>query len=131
MQKITFGIIGCGRIAQRHAEHISKMALLSAVCDTKPERAKELGAKYSCTDYSRIDDLLSAEKNIEVVSICTPNAFHAEHTIKALNAGKHVLCEKPMAITVSDCRRMIDAAEKAKKIFLSSNRIALIRRLWK
>ena len=115
MQKITFGIIGCGRIAQRHAEHISKMAQLIAVCDTKPGRAKDLALKYACHDYNRIDDLLSIEKSIDVVSICTPNAFHAEHTIKALNAGKHVLCEKPMAITSSDCHRMIDAAEKAKK----------------
>ncbi|MGA9405976.1 MAG: Gfo/Idh/MocA family oxidoreductase [Bacteroidota bacterium] len=115
MKKITFGIIGCGRIAQRHAEHINKMAQLVAVCDTKPGKAKDLGVKYACHDYSHIDDLLSTEKTIDVVSICTPNALHADHTIKALNAGKHVLCEKPMAITSSDCRRMIDAAEKAKK----------------
>ncbi len=115
MQKITFGIIGCGRIAQRHAEHISKMAELKAVCDVKQERAKELSAKYVCRQYAQIDELLSSEPSIDVVSICTPNALHADHTIKALNAGKHVLCEKPMAITSSDCRRMIDAAEKAKK----------------
>jgi UDP-N-acetyl-2-amino-2-deoxyglucuronate dehydrogenase len=115
MQKITFGIIGCGRIAQRHAEHISTMAQLSAVCDTKPARAKDLSTKYSCNAYGNIDELLSVEKNIDVISICTPNAFHAEHTIKALNAGKHVLCEKPMAITVGDCRKMIEAAEKANK----------------
>jgi len=115
MKKITFGIIGCGRIAQRHAEHISKMAELKAVCDVKQERAKELGTKYSCRQYFKIDDLLAAEKTIDVVSICTPNAFHAEHTIKALNAGKHVLCEKPMALTTSDCRNMITAAEKSKK----------------
>jgi predicted dehydrogenase len=116
MHKITFGIVGCGRIAQRHAEHISKLASLQGVCDVKPDRAKELAAKYSCNVYGGIDALLSAEKNVEVVSICTPNAFHAEHAIKALKAGKHVLCEKPMALTVSDCKAMIHESEKAGKI---------------
>lgn len=115
MQRITFGIVGCGRIAQRHAEHISTMAHLQAVCDTKPERAKDLRAKYGCNVYSNIDELLASEKKIDVVSICTPNSFHAEHSIKALSAGKHVLCEKPMALTAADCRRMIGEAEKAQK----------------
>jgi UDP-N-acetyl-2-amino-2-deoxyglucuronate dehydrogenase len=119
MQKFSFGIVGCGRIAQRHAEHISKIARVQAVCDVKPERAKELGAKYHCNTYTNIDDLLSSEKGLDVVSICTPNAFHAEQTIKCLRAGIHVLCEKPMAITTQDCRRMIEAAEQAgKQLFI-------------
>jgi len=115
MKKINFGIVGSGRIAQRHAEHISKVASLQAVCDIKPERANQLAGKYSCKSYTSIDDLLSGEKNLDVVSICTPNAFHAEHTIKALKAGKHVLCEKPMALTVNDCKAMIRESEKAGK----------------
>ncbi|HTX17320.1 MAG TPA: Gfo/Idh/MocA family oxidoreductase [Bacteroidota bacterium] len=116
MKKINFAIIGCGRIAQRHAEHISKMANLTAVCDVKEERAKELSAKYGCRPYKSIGDLLSAGQEIDVVSVCTPNAYHAEHSIAALGAGKHVLCEKPMALTTADCRKMIDASEKAKKL---------------
>ncbi|HTR81890.1 MAG TPA: Gfo/Idh/MocA family oxidoreductase [Bacteroidota bacterium] len=116
MQKIVFGIIGCGRIAQRHAEHISKLGTLQAVCDVKSARGKELGDKYSCSVYDNIDALLAAEKHLDVVSVCTPNAFHAEHTIKALRAGKHVLCEKPMALTAADCKAMIDESTKARKI---------------
>lgn len=119
MDKIQFAIIGCGRIAQRHAEHIHSMAHLAAVCDTKVQRADELGAKYRCRAYTTIDDLLSKEASVQVVSICTPNGLHAEHAIKALRAGKHVLCEKPMALRVADCRRMIEEEERnGRKLFV-------------
>ena len=119
MNKIQFAIIGCGRIAQRHAEHIHSMAHLAAVCDTKVQRADELSAKYGCRAYGSIDDLLSKEASVHVVSICTPNGFHAEHSIKALRAGKHVLCEKPMALRVADCRRMIEEEDRnGRKLFV-------------
>src|SRR5689334_19315293 len=113
--KIKFGIVGCGRIAQRHAEHIQNKGELVAVCDIVKERADETGKKYSAKVYYSIDDLLNNEKEIEVVSICSPNGLHAEHAIKCLKAGKHVLCEKPMATTVYDCGEMIKAAEKTNK----------------
>ena len=110
---MRFAIIGCGQIAQRHAEHISRVGILSAVCDIKKERAERLGKKYEAFWYSNINDLLENEiKMLDVISICTPNYLHAEHTIKALQAGFHVLCEKPMAITVHDCQRMIAEAKK-------------------
>ncbi|WP_018127122.1 Gfo/Idh/MocA family protein [Balneola vulgaris] len=115
MSKIRFAIIGCGRIAQRHAEHISNFAKLEAVCDIIPEKAESLGKEYAASSYKDIDDLLKNEKNVDVVSICSPNGLHAEHSIKALNAGFHVLCEKPMAINVHDCGLMIQAAEKNNK----------------
>ena len=101
MAEINFAIIGCGRMAQRHAEIISKTAKLKAVCDIKPDKAKEFAAKYNCTAYTSIDELLENEASIDVISVCTPNSFHSEHTIKSLQADKHVLCEKPMAISVS------------------------------
>lgn len=119
MKKLKFAIVGCGRIAQRHAEHINRLGILTAVSDIKIERAIELGEKYNATIYDNIDSLLSSQRDIDVVSICTPNGLHAEHTIKALNAGFNVLCEKPMALNVTDCRLMIDVAQKNnKKLFI-------------
>jgi len=119
LEKVKFGIIGCGRIAQRHAEHINNFGELKAVADIKLERAKELGEKYKCNIYNDIDSLLASEKKIDVISICTPNGLHAEHSIKALNAGFHVLCEKPMALTVQECKMMIKAAEdNNRKLFI-------------
>lgn len=114
MKKIKFAIVGCGRIAQRHAEHISRLGELVAVCDIVESKAKELGAKYNATSYENIEDMLAAEKP-DVVSICSPNGLHAEHSIKSLNAGFNVLCEKPMAISVEDCGEMIKTAERNNK----------------
>ena len=113
--KINFAIIGCGRIAQRHAEHILNNGNLVAVCDNVKSKADEFASKFSTKAYLSIEDLLDQEKDIDVVSICSPNGLHAEHSIKALNAGFHVLCEKPLAINVHDCGEMIKAAEKANK----------------
>ncbi len=113
--KIKFGIIGCGRIAQRHAEHISKKGELVAVCDVVKEKADKLGSVHHARVYYSLEDLLQTEKQLDVVSICSPNGLHAEHAIKSLKAGIHVLCEKPMAINVYDCGEMIKAAEKTNK----------------
>ena len=115
MKKIKFGIIGCGKIAVRHAEQIKKFAELLAVCDIIPERAKEFGEKNKCNYYTNINELLVNEKEIDIISICTPNGLHANHSIRALRAGKHVLCEKPMALTVRDCEKMIKEAEDANR----------------
>lgn len=113
--KIKFGIIGCGRIAQRHAEHINNKAELVAVCDTIKDKADEMAIKYATKAYYNADDLLRQEKKMDVVAICSPNGLHALHVIKTLNAGYHALCEKPMAISVHDCGDMIQAAERANK----------------
>jgi len=115
ISKLKFAIIGCGRIAQRHAEHISKNGILVAVCDIVPEKAKALADKYNAKAYVKVEDLLSGDHNADVIAICSPNGLHAEHSIQSLNAGYHVLCEKPIAIHVSDCGEMIKAAEKANK----------------
>jgi predicted dehydrogenase len=122
--KLNIAIIGCGRIAQRHAEHISRLASLKSVCDTNEERLKEVSSEFNCTAYTSIDELLKNEKSLDLVSVCSPNGLHAEHSIAALNAGINVLCEKPMAISVKDCERMIAAAEKAGKqlIVVKQNR---------
>lgn len=116
---IKFAIIGCGRIAERHAQHIKNFGELKAVCDIKKERAKQLGKKYNVPAYYSIDDLLENESDADVISVCTPNGLHAQHTIKSLKKGFHVLCEKPMALSVNDCEDMIKESEKAnKKLFV-------------
>ncbi len=113
---IRFGIIGCGRIAARHAKHISNNGRLSATCDIIPEKAHKLAAEYDTEAWTNIDQFLSENKGkMDVVSVCSPNGLHAEHTIAALRKGYHVLCEKPMAISIEDCGRMISEAERANR----------------
>ena len=112
MKKLRIGIVGCGRIANRHAEHIFKYGQLVSVCDVDKASADVLGEKYSARIYYDIETMLLKEKNnLDLVSICSPNGLHAQHSIHSLNAGFHVLCEKPMAINVNDCGEMIKAAE--------------------
>jgi UDP-N-acetyl-2-amino-2-deoxyglucuronate dehydrogenase len=113
--KLNFAIVGCGRIAQRHAEHIVNQGKLISVCDIVPEKAMTLAKKYGVSGFDNLVDMLNAYPEIDVVSICSPNGLHAEHSILSLKAGCHVLCEKPMALTVSDCTAMINTAERANK----------------
>lgn len=114
-KKIKFAIIGCGRIAQRHAEHITNQGELVAVCDIDTAKATQMAEKYSAKSFDSVDDLLNSGLDIDVVSICSPNGLHSEHSIDSLKAGFNVLCEKPLAITVSDAGEMLKAAEKANK----------------
>ena len=116
---LKFALIGCGRIGQRHAEHMHKNGIVIAACDVVKSKAEAIAQKFPCRVYTDLEDMLSAEKEIDVVSICTPNGLHAGQSISALRAGFHVLCEKPMAINVHDCGRMILEAEKAnRKLFV-------------
>ncbi|MDF2187065.1 Gfo/Idh/MocA family oxidoreductase [Paraflavitalea sp. CAU 1676] len=114
-KRLKFGIIGCGRIAQRHAEHIRKSGDLVAVCDIVSEKADDLAKLHGAKAYSNTDEFLKEHPEMDVVAICSPNGLHAEHSVKALKAGFHVLCEKPMALSVHDCGEMINMAEKANR----------------
>ena len=111
---LTFAIIGYGKIGSRHATHIHRLANLIAVSDTQANKRTEAAGQYNIPSYSSIEILL-AEHKPDVVSVCTPNGLHAKHTIAALQAGCHVLCEKPMAISSTDCNEMIIAAKDAGK----------------
>jgi UDP-N-acetyl-2-amino-2-deoxyglucuronate dehydrogenase len=113
-KKIRFGIIGCGRIANRHAEHINRFGKLSAVFDIDLQKAEEFSRKHQTTACGSIDELLN-RIDIDVIAICSPNGLHASHTIASLNSGFHVLCEKPLSISVNDCGEMIKAAERNNK----------------
>jgi predicted dehydrogenase len=118
MSKLRMGIIGVGGIAQqRHIPvffHLAEKVTITAVSDLNESRAQEVaeknGIKHVFTDYK---DMFP---EVDAVTICTPNKSHAEIVIAALEAGVHVLCEKPMAITVEECEAMIDAAKKNNKV---------------
>lgn len=112
---MQFAIIGCGNIGKRHAEQIQLVGNLVAVCDIVRSKAEELGKKYNAGSFLSIEELFANIKGIDVAVICTPNGLHAQHSIISLQAGCHVLCEKPMAINSADCNAMIREAEKAGK----------------
>ena len=116
---VHVGIIGCGKIAQvRHLpEYFSNgNAKIIGITDINEERAKALAEKYACKAYKTREEML-ADTAIDAVSVCTANHTHAEIAIEALRAGKHVLCEKPMAVTLEECEHMVSEA-KAHDRFL-------------
>ena len=117
---INIGIIGCGKIAQ--VRHIPEYAAnpnarLAAYYDLNQERAAGLAKKFGGKAYASVEELL-ADKKIDAVSVCTSNVTHAEITIAALKAGKHVLCEKPMATTLADCEAMVKTASDRKRTLM-------------
>ncbi len=120
MRTVKIGIIGCGGIANgKHLPALQKIENVEIVafCDIVIERAKEAKKKYGTPDakvYRDFHYLLKMEE-IEAVHVLTPNAAHAKIAIAALEAGKHVMCEKPMAHTAKDARAMVEAAKKSGK----------------
>ncbi len=124
MSKLKVAVIGCGSIAKyRHLPEYAnnKDVEIVAVCDIVAERVKEFADLYEVTAYTRYEELL-ANPSIDAVSVCTPNYLHAPISIAALQAGKHVLCEKPMATSRLDAENMIKAAqENNKKLMIAHN----------
>jgi len=117
MKTVHFAILGCGKIGTRHAEKMRSVdyVRLNAVCDIVGEKADILSEKHVCRSYHSIEQMLK-DPDIDFVNICTPSGLHAQHSIMCLNAGKNVLCEKPMALTVKDAVNMRKAAEKNGKM---------------
>ncbi|MBW5449126.1 gfo/Idh/MocA family oxidoreductase [Cohnella sp. CFH 77786] len=113
-------MIGCGGIAMgKHLPSLAKIpeVRITAFFDVAADRAGEAKAKFGTPEakiYDNVHDLLY-DPNVQVVHVCTPNDTHAEISIAALEAGKHVLCEKPMAKTAADARRMLEVAERTGK----------------
>lgn len=108
---VNVGLIGCGRVARVHARLLTaaKHTHLVAVADTKEDRAQAFAQEYGAEPYTDYTELLQRD-DIDAIQICTPHHLHAEMTIAAANAGKHVLTEKPMALSVADANAMIEAA---------------------
>lgn len=109
-------IIGCGAIHSIHADALMSCSntKLSAVVDIDSGKARESAERYNCKYYTGFDDILK-DDCIDTVHICTPHYLHAGMAIAAMEHGKHVLVEKPMAITVADARRMIDVSKTTGK----------------
>ncbi|GAE32116.1 Gfo/Idh/MocA family protein [Halalkalibacter hemicellulosilyticus] len=124
MSKVKVGVIGCGSISKyRHIPEYAnnEQVEIVAVCDVIEERVNEFAEQYEAKAYTSYEELL-ANDEIDAVSVCLPNALHAPVSIAALQAGKHVLCEKPMATSKEEGEAMIAAAkESGKKLMIGHN----------
>lgn len=119
---LKFGLVGCGRIAKRHSELLGHNqidhASLVAVCDIDEEKAKKIGEQFNVPYYTDMDEMMQKE-SIDVVSVLTESGYHAKHVINLAKYGKHIVVEKPMALTLDDADSMIQACdENGCKLFV-------------
>jgi len=110
---MNFAIVGCGHIAKKHAEAIEKIegANLVAVCDKVSQAMDEYVQKYGAKPYENLSDMLN-NPSIDVVNICTPSGLHASIAVEAAKAGKHLIVEKPLALTLKDADQIINACKE-------------------
>jgi UDP-N-acetyl-2-amino-2-deoxyglucuronate dehydrogenase len=124
---INFALVGCGRIAKRHSELLGlnqiKGAKLVAVCDVRIESAAKIGAQFDIPFYVDMDEMMKLQ-TVDVVVVLTPSGLHAEHVINLAKYGKHIMVEKPMALTIDDTEAMIYAcdANNIKLFVIKQNR---------
>jgi UDP-N-acetyl-2-amino-2-deoxyglucuronate dehydrogenase len=117
-KKIKFAIIGSGFIGKRHAEMIRRNpeAELVAMCDIQAK--EKLGIENDVPFFTSVEEMLLSNIEIDVVNICSPNGLHGKHAIASLEAGKHIVCEKPMALTKGECETVIfKALQMHKNVF--------------
>lgn len=117
---LRIGILGCGKIAQvRHIPEYSDNPNCELIGYFNPTRcrAEDMATKYGGKVYDTAEELLN-DSEIDAVSVCAANYAHAQLTIKALKAGKHVLCEKPMAMTLADCEEMVKVSKEEGKLLM-------------
>ncbi|HAS47579.1 MAG TPA: hypothetical protein DCS93_44290 [Microscillaceae bacterium] len=115
MNKVKFAVIGCGNIGRRHIAVLDAdpKATLTAICDTNQALGEEQSQLYNNVPVYQDYLQLLAQVDCDFVNICTPHHLHKEMTLKAIEYGKNVLVEKPMALSVADCEEMNNAAQKA------------------
>lgn len=118
---VRVGIIGCGGIANgKHMPSLKKLPSVQMVafCDIIEERAEKARREYGTPDAAVYTDYrrLLEDRSIDVVHVCTPNRAHSFITVDALHAGKHVMCEKPMAINAAEAQKMLEAARETGKL---------------
>jgi len=124
---LKFALVGCGRIAKRHSELLGlnqiENASLVAVCDIIEEKAKKIGEQFNVPYYTDMDEMMKKEK-IDVVSVLTESGYHAKNVINLAKYGKHVVVEKPMALTIDDADEMIKACDEnnARLFVVKQNR---------
>lgn len=121
--KLQIGIVGCGGIANnKHMPAMKKLAAkceMVAFCDILPERAEKAAKEFGTADAKTYTDYnqMLLDKDIDVIQVLTPNVVHCPVTVAAFAAGKHVMCEKPMAASTEDAKKMMDAWKKSGKKF--------------
>jgi UDP-N-acetyl-2-amino-2-deoxyglucuronate dehydrogenase len=119
---LKFALLGCGRIAKRHAELLGNSQIenaeLVAVCDIVEEKAKKIGEQFGVPYFSDMHEMLS-KIDVDVVSVLTESGYHAQHVIQIAKYRKHIVVEKPMALTLDDADAMIKACDEAgAKLFV-------------
>jgi len=131
-RKIRYCVVGLGRISMDHfmpGTKLGQLGEITALVSGHPDKAKRVAAQYGVAESSIYSyenfDRIRDNPNIDAVYIALPNSMHAEYTIRAAQAGKHVLCEKPMANSVADCEAMIAACKKANKLLMIAYRCQL------
>jgi glucose-fructose oxidoreductase len=116
-QLVRYAVVGLGHISQNAVlpafAHARRNSQLAALVSDDPRKLKALSKKYKVNRTYSYDEYGDCLQDVDAVYIALPNSMHAEYTIRAANAGVHVLCEKPMAVTVDECERMIDACREA------------------
>src|SRR5262245_37776891 len=114
-QMIRVGIVGCGFMGRMHANVYGVLESTTAVAavDKDSDRRKAFSDQFSIQAFEDLDAMLGA-KAIDAVDICLPTFLHKEYTVRAARAGKHIFCEKPMALTLDDADEMIEACASSK-----------------
>lgn len=121
MEKVKIALIGAGGIANAHLASYAKVenADIYAICDINEERLNETADRFGITRrYTDVDTMLKANPELDAADVCVWNVNHASCSIKALNAGLHVLCEKPMAYNAQEAEQMLEAAKKNNKLLM-------------
>jgi UDP-N-acetyl-2-amino-2-deoxyglucuronate dehydrogenase len=124
---LKFALVGCGRIAKRHSELLGfdqiKGSRLISVCDNVIDKANKIAEQFKVSAYKDMDEMMKSE-SIDVVVVLTPSGLHAEHVINLSKYGKHIMVEKPMALSIEDTENMIYAcdANNIKLFVIKQNR---------
>lgn len=119
---LKIALVGCGRIAKRHSELLGEKRIngaeLVGVCDVDKDKAQSIAEQFNVPHYTDMDEMMLSE-SIDVVVVLTPSGLHAEHVVRLAKHGKHIMVEKPMALTLDDADAMINACdENGCKLFI-------------
>ncbi|MFL5739059.1 MAG: Gfo/Idh/MocA family protein [Flavisolibacter sp.] len=109
-----FGLVGCGKIAGLHAGVIEGIGTLSAVYDLIPDHAQHYTEQYGATKHESLESLLK-DDSLDIVCVCTPNGYHAEHCIRSLQANKHVFCESPLCLTKAGAWQILETEKYTRR----------------
>ena len=110
-----FAIVGDGEVTKLHAKNIERIGRLIALCGADDSETKTLATEYNANIYSSLDELLSEEKEVDIIVVCSPTGLHAEHIIKSLQAGKDVVCEAPLCLTKAAAWQIIETEKYCQR----------------